>query len=67
MNRLGDQLLACPCFALDEDGGIRWCDPLQPFDEQVHLGARSNNAFKTELLVEPAVEFNIFSLEPNFF
>ena len=67
MNRLGDQLLAGACFALDEDGCIRWCDPLQPFDKQVHLGARSNNTFKTELLVKPAVEFDIFSLEPKFF
>ena len=62
---LGHEFLARARLPLDQHRGIGWSDPLEPLDQSQHLRTRSDDALEAELLVEPAVEFEILPLETN--
>lgn len=56
MDRAGDEFLACPAFAADEDDGVRFSDLLDIAFQTFDFGAAADNfGFEFELRLEVTV------------
>ena len=65
MDRLCHELFARASFPLNEGRSVCRRNAFESLDEPKHLLARSHNAFKTKLFIQPSVEFKVLSLEPD--
>ena len=65
MDRLSDQFLAGAIFTLNQDGGVSWCNPLQPIDQLMHLAADIHDPFKAESFVQPLAQFEVLATQTD--